>query len=296
MALHMEISAGSKLEHLTLQISAALLDNAEFVSEGFFGAVNRVPYDGVMCAVKYRSSNDNRYKTEQFQQECLLHSKLRHPNIVRMLGVCYDKLNQPYKVMELLELNLRSAVYKFKVPTYAILTIIQDISRGLDYLHTRDPPIVHSYLNTGVVLLTANLVAKIGGLTFSVQMGPETKILLEQTAHSTSGEVLNSSLLCGPPFDIYSFGWLICEAILGDHLHRVHKLLHIDFGKPLTVHAVNIGQYEHFINQIEHAQLKQLVNDCMNDNPDLRPSASMVNKIAANMIKGESVSLSTIWY
>ena len=287
------VSADNNLEHLTLKISTAVLRDAELVSKGFFGAVYRIPYDGVLCAAKYRRPGDNRYKIEQFQLECLLHSKLRHPNIVRMLGVCYNNINQPYKVMELLELSLYSAVYDFEVPMYVTLALLQDVSRGLDYLHTRSPPIVHSYLSIDVILLTDNLVAKIGGFTFSVEVVPETRRLLELTAHSTSDEVLKSSLYCGPPFDIYLFGWLICQAILQYRLHDVYKFLHIEsFGKPLIVHAVNIGQYEYYINGIKDASLKQLVKDCVNENPDLRPSASMIDKIIANIIKGELISLS----
>ena len=68
--------------------------------------------------------NDNRYKVEQFREECLLHSKLHHPNIVRMLGVCYNELNQPIKIMELLELNLASVVHKLRVPMYVKLTLM----------------------------------------------------------------------------------------------------------------------------------------------------------------------------
>ena len=90
---------------------------------------------------------------------------------------------------------------------------MQDISRGLDYLHTCNPPIVHSCLSMGIILLTANLVAKIGGFTFSVEMIPETKRLLEPTVHSVGDEILESSLYCGPPFDIYSFGCIICEIV-----------------------------------------------------------------------------------
>ena len=291
MACNSEISAGNNLEHLTLQISTSLLDEAEFVSEGCFGAVYRVPYDGVRCAAKFRSPGDNRYKIEKFQQECLLHSELRHPNIVRMLGVCYNKLNQPYKVMELLELSLYTAVYESEVPMYVKLTLLQDVSRGLDYLHTRNPPIVHSYLTMQVILLTNNLVAKIGGFTFSVKVVPETKRLLSR-AHPENDEVRKSSLYCGPPFDIYLFGWLICQAILQYRIHDIYKFLHIEsFGKPLIMHTVNVGQYDYSINEIEGASLKQLVKDCLNNNANLCPSAFMIDQIIGNIIKGELISL-----
>ena len=283
-----ESNTDDKLEHLRHHVSSAVLDDAELVSKGFFGAVYRVPYDGVLCAAKYRRCNDNRYKPEQFREECLLHSKLHHSNIVRMLGVCYNKLDQPIKIMELLELSLSSVVYTLGVPMYVKLTLLQDISRGLDYLHTCNPPIVHSYLGLGIILLTANLVAKIGGFTFSAEMVPETKRLAEPTTDSFGNKILESSLYCGPPFDIFSFGWLICKTAIGSHCSTIHKFLHsAPIGKLLVIHTVNIGQCDYFINQIEDTSLKQLVMDCMNDNGDLRPSASLINEIIGNMIKGE---------
>ena len=76
---------------------------------------------------------------------------------------------------------------------------------------------------SGIILLTANLVAKIGGFTFSVEMVPENKRLPEPTSDSFGNEILNSSLYCGPPFDIYSFG--ICETITKQYFCGLHKYL-----------------------------------------------------------------------
>ena len=147
------------LGHLTLPISSEVLDNASIVSMGCFGTVYRVPYDGVLCAAKVQCFDNDTYKVECFQLECLLHSKLHHPNIVQMLGVCYhgSNLSQPIKVMELLESNFSSVLHSsLSFPMYVQLTLMQDISRGLDYLHTRNPPIVHSYLSMGIILYTVS--------------------------------------------------------------------------------------------------------------------------------------------
>ena len=282
------MSTCGPLDHLTLHISSEVLDNAfkvDFVSEGCFGAVYRVPYDGVLCAAKDRCF-DNTYRVEHFQQECLLHSKLHHPNIVRMLGVCYHGSNpsgQPIKIMELLESHLSSVVRSIiSFPMYVELTLMQDISRGLDYLHARNPPIVHSYLTTETILLTANLVAKIGGFTFAAEM------VSKRPVQSDGNKILRSSLYCGPPFDIYSFGCIICEIITKQYFRRLHKCLSVSpIGKPLTIHIFNIGQHEYLMNQITDASLKQLVMDCVNDNPDLRPSASLISEMIGNLIKGE---------
>ena len=291
--LHAMSSTGSRadnnLEHLTLRVSSSVLDDTfkcDCVSEGYFGAVYRIPYDGILCAAKYQDFDDDKYKPKQFQQECLLHSKLRHPNIVQMLGVCYysNMSDQPIKIMELLKFSLRSFVYQFQaVPVYVKLTIIQDISRGLDYLHTRNPPIVHCYLRMEVILLTANLVAKIGGFTFSIEMVPEVMRLPDEH------EVFESALYCGPSFDIFSFGCVICELII-EEFFNAYKYFVDGNGRIFTYHNISVVEYKYFINCMEDTSLKKLVTDCVNGNLDMRPSALLISEIIAILIKGEFCS------
>ena len=276
--------AGDNLEHLTLRISSAVLDDAfkcGIVSKGCFGEVYRVKCDGVLCAAKYRGFDD-RYKPKHFQQECLLHSKLHHPNIVQMLGVCYysNITDQPIKVMELLELNLRSFIFQAP-PMYVKLTIIQDISRGLEYLHTHNPPIVHSYLTMQVVLLTANLVAKIGGFTFSIQIVPKIKRL-----PAYCRETFKSALYCGPSFDIYSFGCMICETIIKRHFILYKCVADDGIGRVVSIHNISASNLKYYINFVQDTSLKQLVTECVNDNPDLRPSALLISKRIGNLIEG----------
>ena len=278
-------SVGCNLEHLALHISPKLLEDADLVDAGCFGAVYKVLYDGVLCAAKRQYFDEDGYKPEQFQQECLLHSKLHHPNIVRMLGVCYHgNIDQPIKVMELMDSQLYSVVCcQFTVPMYVKLTLIQDISRGLDYLHTRNPPIVHSCLSMYSVLLTANLVAKIGVFTFSLVL-PEGKRLPEPRSHFSGGGIYENSN-CGCPFDIYSIGCVICEVITDQFFYL--QTVASASSKKFTVHEVHSSKYKHFINLIADQTLKKLVIDCMNENPSLRPSALLINEIIAGKIKGE---------
>ena len=203
-----------------------------------------------------------------------------------MLGMCYysNITDQPIKVMELLELNLQSFVFQAP-PMYVKLTIIQDISRGLHYFHTHNPPIVHSYLTMHVILLTINLVAKIGGFTFSTQMNPKIKRL---PAHRR--ETFKSALCCGPSFDIYSFGCVICETITGKCFSFYKCLADNGIGRVIAIHNVSISECKYHINFVQDTSLKQLVTWCVNDNPNLCPSALLISNRISDLIEGEFLS------
>ena len=71
-------------------------------------------------------------------------SKLRHPNIVQFLGAC---LNPDYFCL-LTEYMEKGSLFHVlqKEPNLPISLRIQiatDIAKGMVYLHTRNPPIVH---------------------------------------------------------------------------------------------------------------------------------------------------------
>jgi len=93
-----------------------------------------------------------------FLSECLLHSKLDHPNIVKMLGVLYSSVGDVLP-MELMEYTLTTLLEKSQdIPMSVKLPILQDVSRGVHYLHTLHPPVIHCDLSPSNILLNNNLV------------------------------------------------------------------------------------------------------------------------------------------
>jgi len=157
----------TKLKYLML---VGVHEEHIFIGEGAFGGVYRAVYGGVACAVKRQSFEQDfcLYTIQDFHQECLLHSKLHHPNVVKMYGVCYHG-DQPMKVMELVNGGTLSLLlrYHHTIPMYVKLSLLQDVSRGLRYLHFSTPPIMHHHINTDIILLTSTLTAKIGSFTFA---------------------------------------------------------------------------------------------------------------------------------
>jgi len=200
-------------------------NRSEFLGNGAFSVVYRVKYGGTSCAAKQqvfrKNLTDCGYTIQDFQQECLIHSKLNYSNIVKMYGVCYHSgsPDHPIKIMELAEGGtLSSLVSRYQnIPMYVKLSILQDVSRGLHYLHSRSPPIVHCHIGSNVILLTTSLTAKIGSFTFSKEVDPCTE----------SGLGMNTSpiLYNGISLDVFSFGYVVCRVVAQQFFGRLYQYI-----------------------------------------------------------------------
>ena len=113
----------------------------------------------------------------EFVRECQLMSTLRHPNIVQFLGVTFFPGSRlPALVMERLLTSLHDLLAPDTplpgdaVPPLAFFSValkcsvLQDVARGLAYLHEQSPPIIHRDLSARNILLSSGIVAKIADL------------------------------------------------------------------------------------------------------------------------------------
>ena len=115
----------------------------------------------------------------EFVRECQLMSTLRHPNIVQFLGVTFFPGSRlPALVMERLLTSLHDLLDRDPdtpppgdaVPPLAFFSmalkcsVLQDVARGLAYLHGQSPPIIHRDLSARNVLLNSGMVGKIADL------------------------------------------------------------------------------------------------------------------------------------
>ena len=152
----------------------------------------------------------------KYLQECQIMSDLRHPNITLFIGLCFlDNSQLPLLVMERLEGSLDDLLET--VPHILLSlkrSILEDVARGMLYLHKHNPQIIHRDLTTKNVLLTSSLVGKITDLGNSriVDIQPGQ---LAQTLSRNPGtlvymppEALSAASRYGPSLDIFSFGHL----------------------------------------------------------------------------------------
>ena len=282
------------------------------LGQGSFGTVYKAEHNGTACAAKQIDLNVKTHRSfvekmkQNFLLECLRHSELRHPNIVKMLGVFYPKKRAilPYLVMELMEYNLTQLLNNHQnIVMYVKLSILQDVSRGLCYLHTQNPPIVHQALYSDNILFTKGLTAKIGDF----KTGAETvsdQALLSVRPNRKNSDFLPNSQEYDLPLNVFSFGCVVCHVITQqwpvtpvlDPFISVQDTPNYDTRcntKPsdnmfasCTLDDWDIEKHQNYINLISDISLQQLAEACLQWEPKYRPHMSVIYDRITRLMTG----------
>ena len=152
----------------------------------------------------------------KYLRECQLMASLKHPNIIQFLGLCFLPGTQlPLIVMERLEISLDYLVEHMpSIPLSLKLSLLEDVARGLVYLHSQRPPIIHRDLTSKNILLNSSLVAKITDLGNSriVSLRPgqraRTLSMVPGTMVYMPPESFDDTHRYGTSLDIFSYGHL----------------------------------------------------------------------------------------
>ncbi|ESN90661.1 hypothetical protein HELRODRAFT_189938 [Helobdella robusta] len=107
-----------------------------------------------------QQSSSNDAKCKFIVQSVSLLTKLRHPNLVPVMGVCVET-RQPYIINEFIEgVCLKTLLLKSKMAG-------REVADAMLYLHSSSPPILHRDLRSANVFITGSWKVKLGdfGLT-----------------------------------------------------------------------------------------------------------------------------------
>ena len=178
--------------------------------------------DGLVCAGKkiHDSLIDPENQgaermVDRYYSECNLLSELRHPHVVQFLGICFVFASPlPILVMEKLHCSLDDLMLNTpEIPLHTKLSVLQDVARGLVFLHNRSPAIIHRDLTARNVLLNSAMTAKIADLGNSRIANLRPGQLAQTMTQGIPGTLVymppEASLEhYGPPLDMFSFGHL----------------------------------------------------------------------------------------
>ncbi|XP_027366615.1 receptor-like serine/threonine-protein kinase At4g25390 [Abrus precatorius] len=137
------------------------------LGHGGFGPVFSGSLSGKPVAVKLMDSASLQGERE-FHNELFFASRLRSPLVVPAIGFSSDPKRRRFLLVYHLmhNGNLHDALLRRKTPHLALwknrFSIILDIARGIQYLHSCDPPVIHGDIKPSNILLDDCFNARIG--------------------------------------------------------------------------------------------------------------------------------------
>lgn len=261
----------------------------EEIGKGTFGKVWEARIHGEAVAIKqleYRCDGvgDGLEQLEEIRNEATLFAKCNDPHIITYRG--FFKIDQKSFgiVQELFSTDLFHFLehchnHEGVLPSQDAKNIALAVAKGIHYLHTLTPPIIHRDIGTPNTLLKSDYSAKICDFGAACKLTDEDGDIKERTRFATRCayappemyamlDLNTQAIPYDEKVDIYALGILLLN-LIGDNPHRdtnENKVYHSRYEKKKPPKIP-----EH----IEEALLS-LVNHLTAYNPKDRPSAEVV--------------------
>ena len=261
---------------------------------GSYGTVEELEIDGLVCAGKklYDALIDPENQgaqrmVDKYYNECRLLSDLRHPHIVQFLGICFlPDSRLPVLVMERLQGSLDELLENTAdIPLSTKVSILQDVARGLVYLHHHSPSVIHRDLSARNVLLNSAMTAKIADLGNSRIADIPPDQLAQTMTRGIPGtlvymppEVSDEDHKYGPSLDMFSFGHLSLFVAIQVFPQNLLKPTYRDPRTKQLKARSELERREQYIDTlhqkfVQRHPLVVLIKGCLEYEPVDRPTA-----------------------
>ena len=266
------------------------------LGEGSYGSVEEAKIPGATCVVKKLHDALLPPPTEAhgadrmaatFVAECRLMSTVRHPHIVQFLGVCLLPGSRlPALIMEKLLIDLHNFLENNSaIPLSLKHSILLDVSKGLTYLHTRSPAIIHRDLSARNVLLNSAMVAKIADLGNSRIINVRPSQLMTMTKNPGNmwympPEAQDDASKYNTSIDVFSFGNLALFT-LTQQFPKVLAASHTDPNTGRVSARLEVERRSESFEQVYHElgrehPIVHLAEQCLHNLPSRRPPIAEV--------------------
>ncbi|KAJ1688009.1 hypothetical protein LUZ63_019399 [Rhynchospora breviuscula] len=205
------------------------------IGEGGYGSVYKGVLHCTTVAIKILRPGGTQGEKE-FYQEVEILRKVRHPNIVTLIGGCPEMRALVYEYIPngSLEYYLSASKGKKPLSWRSRIQIASNICSALIFLHSTKPHgIAHGDLKPANILLDSNFQAKLSDFGTSRQL---MKTDYTSTAHHLTehpkGTVayIDPEYLCtgemNPQCDVYSFGVVLLQLVTGKSATNIIKSVH----------------------------------------------------------------------
>jgi len=157
------------------------------------------------------SGTDNKY-VEMLQAELEICSELAHPNIVRCLGHSYEGAQLSIFLEYVPGGSMAGVLRDFGALTgQQLQRSTRDCLHGLEYLHSRDPPVVHRDVKGANLLVTLDMRVKLADFGCSKRAQNTQSFTTTGSVPWMAPEVIMNAGGHGRKADIWSLGCTVIE-------------------------------------------------------------------------------------
>ncbi|RLM74423.1 serine/threonine-protein kinase STY8-like isoform X1 [Panicum miliaceum] len=267
-------------------VDRSLLQIREKIASGSSGDLFRGTYHGMDVAIKFlRAEHVNDSSKVEFLQEIMILKSVNHDNVVRFYGACTKQRKYVIVTEYMPGGNLYDFLHKQKnnLDLTMVLRIAIGISKGMDYLHQNN--IVHRDLKTANLLMGSDHVVKIADFGVSRHPSQDGDMTAETgTYRWMAPEVINHY-----PYDhradVFSFAIVLWELVTSkipyENLTPLQAALGVRQGMRLE------------IPPWVHPRLSKMIQQCWDENPNVRPSFAEITAELEDMLQHLQASKGT---
>jgi len=212
----------------------------------------------------------------ELAQEAAIMSELRHPNVLQFLGTA----SNPPEIVIIMEFMARGSLYRIihdqtiDLSWPRIRSMALDIARGMNYLHCSDPIIIHRDLKSHNLLVDEHFKVKVCDFGLSTvvkrRLDRITAMTPVGTPCWTAPEVLRNEVYTERA-DVFSYGVVLWELVTREDPYQ---------GMPTFQIVIAVGQHKMRplipATATVPSAFSQLMADCWNEDPNLRPPFSEI--------------------
>ncbi|KAJ3451354.1 f-box only protein [Anaeramoeba flamelloides] len=243
-----------------------------------------------------QDNENNKKMLEKNKKEAITLISLSHPNIIKCLGIVLEP-----KFSIIIQIEDGGLLFNYlnsqnsNLPFSLCLDIASKIANTMYYLHTNN--IFHGFLNPkGIILIEKDskivpININFGNTDFDydpLQISDPKYILPYLAPEIVRKEKISYSA------DIYSFGILLYELITKKEIYpnvSNYEIIRKHFLSSKNQKSKNILPFRPEFPTSLNNNLKQLISDCWNEDPELRPTFRIIykrlNEIIQELIKTE---------
>ncbi|WOL02331.1 putative serine/threonine-protein kinase [Canna indica] len=249
-----------------LEVATDSFSRDNVIGEGGYGIVyHGVMEDGTEIAAKNLLNNKGQAETE-FKGEVEAIGRVRHKNLVRLLGYCAEGAHRILVYEYLHNGNLEKWLHGDVGPSSPLtwdirMKIMLGTAKGLLYLHEGlDPKVVHRDIKSSNILLDKEWTPKLSDFGLAKLMGTGRTYVTTRvmgTFGYVAPEYASTGML-NETSDVYSFGILIMETITGRRP--------VDYSRP----PGEVNLIEWIKNMVSSRKTDEVIDPRMPEKPSSR--------------------------